>query len=70
MPITEAHKLDDGTTVVKTEEVTTCTNCGEEVDAQEQANDTCFNCGEALNLKTSVSVWATSRPAGGKTLGQ
>lgn len=70
MPITEAHKLDDGTTVVKTEQVSVCANCGAEIDAQEQANNTCFDCGESLTLKTSVSVWATSRPAGGKTLGQ
>lgn len=55
----------------KHEIVRVCANCGYDLDATEINADTCTDCGESLNLKQSVSIWATSVPkADGKTLGQ
>jgi len=68
--VTEAQKVD-GVKVCKTEEVKVCANCGYDLDEAELAADTCSNCGASLNLRVSVSVWATSVPkAGVKTIGQ
>jgi len=67
---TEAHKVD-GVKVCKTEEVKVCANCGYDLDESELAANTCSDCGAPLNLRVSVSVWATSVPkAGVKTIGQ
>ena len=68
--VTEAQKVD-GVKVCKTEEVKICANCGYDLDEAELAADTCSDCGAPLNLRVSVSVWATSVPkAGVKTIGQ
>jgi len=68
--LTEAQKVD-GVKVCKTEEVKVCANCGYDLDEAELAADTCSDCGAPLNLRVSVSVWATSVPkAGVKTIGQ
>jgi len=68
--VTEAQKVD-GVKVCKTEEVKVCANCGYDLDEAELAADTCSDCGAPLNLRVSVSVWATSVPkAGVKTIGQ
>jgi len=68
--LTEAQKVD-GVKVCKTEEVKVCANCGYDLDEAELAADTCSDCGSPLNLRVSVSVWATSVPkAGVKTIGQ
>jgi len=68
--VTEAQKID-GVKVCKTEEVKVCANCGYDLDEAELAADTCSDCGAPLNLRVSVSVWATSVPkAGVKTIGQ
>ena len=69
--IIEAYKMEDGRKHPKTEIVRVCANCGFDVDETELEADTCSDCGESLNLKQSVSIWATSVPkADGKTLGQ
>jgi len=68
--VTEAQKVD-GVKVCKTKEVKVCANCGYDLDEAELAADTCSDCGAPLNLRVSVSVWATSVPkAGVKTIGQ
>ena len=68
--VTEAQKVD-GVKICKTEEVKVCANCGYDLDEAELAADTCSDCGAPLNLRVSVSVWATSVPkAGVKTIGQ
>ena len=68
--LTEAYK-DGETKVCKTQEVKVCANCGYDLDEAELAADTCSDCGAPLNLRVSVSVWATSVPkAGVKTIGQ
>lgn len=68
--LTEAQKVD-GVKICKTEEVKVCANCGYDLDEAELAADTCSDCGAPLNLRVSVSVWATSVPkAGVKTIGQ
>jgi predicted amidophosphoribosyltransferase len=68
--VTEAQKID-GVKVCKTQEVKVCANCGYDLDEAELAADTCSDCGAPLNLRVSVSVWATSVPkAGVKTIGQ
>ena len=64
---TEAHKVD-GVKVCKTEEVKVCANCGYDLDEAELAADTCSDCGAPLNLRVSVSVWATSVPKGGGSI--
>jgi len=67
---TEAHKVD-GVKVCKSAEVKVCANCGYDLDESELAANTCSDCGAPLNLRVSVSVWATSVPkAGVKTIGQ
>ena len=68
--VTEAQKID-GVKVCKTQEIKVCANCGYDLDEAELAADTCSDCGAPLNLRVSVSVWATSVPkAGVKTIGQ
>ena len=68
--VTEAHK-DSGVKVCKSAEVKVCANCGYDLDESELAANTCSDCGAPLNLRVSVSVWATSVPkAGAKTIGQ
>ena len=68
--VTEAQKVD-GVKICKTEEIKVCANCGYDLDEAELAADTCSDCGAPLNLRVSVSVWATSVPkAGVKTIGQ
>ena len=64
---TEAHKVD-GVKVCKAEEVKVCANCGYDLDEAELAADTCSDCGAPLNLRVSVSVWATSVPKGGASV--
>jgi len=68
--LTEAQKVD-GVKVCRTQEVKVCANCGYDLDESELSADTCSDCGAPLNLRVSVSVWATSVPkAGVKTIGQ
>jgi uncharacterized paraquat-inducible protein A len=68
--VVEAYK-ESGVKHPKTEIVRLCSNCGYDLDENELAADTCADCGQPLNLRQSVSVWATSIPkAGGKTMGQ
>jgi len=64
---TEAHKVD-GVKVCKSAEVKVCANCGYDLDEAELAADTCSDCGAPLNLRVSVSVWATSVPKGGGSI--
>ena len=66
----EAHKVN-GVKVCKSEAVQVCANCGYDLDEAELTADTCSDCGAPLQLKQSVSVWATSVPkAGAKTWGE
>jgi ribosomal protein L37E len=68
--VIEAYKEGD-VKHPKHEIVKVCANCGYDLDEVELDADTCSDCGQPLNLKQSVSIWATSVPkAGGKTMGQ
>lgn len=68
--VIEAHLVED-TKVCRSEEVHVCAACGYDLDEAELQADTCSDCGAPLQLKKSVSIWATSVPkAGAKTLGQ
>jgi len=68
--VVEAHKVD-GVKVCRSEQTKVCAACGYDLDEAELNADTCSDCGAPLNLKESVSVWATSVPkAGVKTWGE
>lgn len=59
----QAVKLASGEVLCATEVRKVCANCGYDLTPEELAADTCADCGAPLNLKTSVSIHATSVPA-------
>jgi len=65
----EAEKIN-GVTVCKHEIEILCSQCSDPVSEEEKITGTCTNCGATWAPIQSVSVWATSVPAGAKTMGQ
>lgn len=68
LKVIDAVEIAPGLVDVKTEIKQVCANCGYDLVEAEIAADTCSDCGKPLNLKTSVTLHATSIPMWGATV--
>lgn len=68
MEVREAVEIAPGLVDVKTEIKQVCATCGYDLDEAELKEDKCADCGQPLNLKTSVTLHATSIPMWGATV--
>lgn len=66
----QAEELGNGVVDCATEVKKVCAACGYDLDEAELAADTCADCGAPLNLKTSITIHATSVPAFAITFGE